>query len=348
METTSSSNIIKKIQDFATDQDNNQKINVTISVALELYRVLVSSLLILFVPQDCDGHLCTLTENMEPDSQIYTTGLFFNFTTMFVFLIMYGLEVKRENRLITYLDVNKSNAADNESVGKVLQKLPSVKRDSIITLDIYYQKAAYVAMCSFVINSIISGIVVYQYSLGNQTTTTIITNILFMISKLSDVYITVNTEKNVFYSAYLKGKIQYNDVDPDKIKLLELVTLNDIESATHTIEEPVFQEQNTPVAEELAVQEEPVLQEQNTPVVEEHAVQEEPVFQEQNTPVAEEPAVQEEPVLQEQNTPVAEEHAVQEDPALLVTPSPATQVAEDPVSQVIEELVTQVTEESET
>ena len=37
-----------------------------------------------------------------------------------------------------------------------------------------------------------------------------------MIQKMADVYVTVNTERNVFYSAYLKGKIQYNDVDKDK------------------------------------------------------------------------------------------------------------------------------------
>ena len=38
-----------------------------------------------------------------------------------------------------------------------------------------------------------------------------------MVTKLADVYANVNTEKNVFYSAYMKGKIQYNDVDPNKI-----------------------------------------------------------------------------------------------------------------------------------
>ena len=38
-----------------------------------------------------------------------------------------------------------------------------------------------------------------------------------MVTKLADVYANVNTEKNVFYSAYMKGKIQYNDVDPNKL-----------------------------------------------------------------------------------------------------------------------------------
>ena len=65
-------------------------------------------------------------------------------------------------------------------------------------------------------NTILSGFVVFDYYLDNQTTSTYITNILFMVTKLGDIYATANTEKNVFYSAYLKGKIQYNDVDPDK------------------------------------------------------------------------------------------------------------------------------------
>ena len=38
--------------------------------------------------------------------------------------------------------------------------------------------------------------------------------------KVADVFSTVNTKKNVFYSAYLKNKVQFNDVDPDKIQLL--------------------------------------------------------------------------------------------------------------------------------
>ena len=38
-----------------------------------------------------------------------------------------------------------------------------------------------------------------------------------MGSKVYDVYNTVNTKPNVFYSAYLKNKVQFNDVDPDKV-----------------------------------------------------------------------------------------------------------------------------------
>jgi len=198
------------------DQNFMQKVSVLPTFMLELYRVMISSFLILFVPQKCSDHVCSYSENMTGDSELYSAGLIFNFITMFSFFIMYIFEIKRENRLITYLEVNKSVASDNDSVQKLIERLPEEKRNSIWTLDKCYQRAGYISIGCFVTNSVLSGVVIYQYYLDNQTTTTFITNIIVMISKLGDVYTTVNTEKNIFYSAYLKGKVQFNDVDPDK------------------------------------------------------------------------------------------------------------------------------------
>ena len=212
--------LIDQIKEKLEDQDFNQKVAVAITVVLEMYRVLVSSFLVLFVPQKCDDHVCTLSENMVLENHLYSAGLVFNFITMASFLAMYTLEVKRENRLITYLEVNKSVASDNSSVAKVLDGLSADKRDSIWALDKYYQYAGLASIGLFSINTILSGFVVYTYYLDSQTTSTYITNILFMLTKMADVYSTVNTEKNIFYSAYMKGKVQYNDVDPDKVLLL--------------------------------------------------------------------------------------------------------------------------------
>jgi hypothetical protein len=181
---------------------------------------MISSFLILFVPQKCGDHVCSLRENMVLENHLYSAGLVFNFITMASFLLMYTLEIKRENRLITYLEVNKFVAADNNSVGLALDKLNVNKRNTIWLLDKYYMYSGRVSIVMFIINTILSGFVVYNYYLDNQTTTTYITNILFMVSKLADVYSNVNTDKNIFYSAYMKEKIQYNDVDPDKQLLL--------------------------------------------------------------------------------------------------------------------------------
>lgn len=212
---------VDKINNKLNDQDFNQKVTVSITVILELYRVLVSSFLVLFVPQKCGDHVCSLSENMVFENHLYNAGLVFNFITMAAFLAMYTFELKRENRLITYLEVNKSVASDNNSVGLALEKLPVDKRNSIWQLDKYYIYSGWSSIVMFIINTILSGFVVYEYYLDSQTTSTYITNILFMVTKLVDVHSNVNTEKNVFYSAYMKGKIQYNDVDPNKMILLE-------------------------------------------------------------------------------------------------------------------------------
>jgi hypothetical protein len=168
---------------------------------------------------------------MTLGNELYSAGLFFNFITMLSFLIMYFFEIKRENRLITYLEVNKNVPCDNDSVQKLLESLPEAKRNNIWTLDLCYQRAGYISIGCFVANSVLSGFVVYNYYLDTQTTTTFVTNIVVMISKLGDVYTTVNTEKNIFYSAYLKGKLQFNDVDPDK----NLIT-NSVEPTAPSLE----------------------------------------------------------------------------------------------------------------
>ena len=208
--------LYEKTKNKFNDQDFMQKVAVLPAFLLELYRIMISSFLILFVPQQCDDHVCSYDENMTLGNQLYSAGLFFNFITMLSFLIMYFFEIKRENRLITYLEVNKNVPSDNDTVQKMLESLPEDKRNSIWTLDKYYCRAGYISIGCFITNSVLSGFVVYNYYLYTQTTTTFVTNIVVMITKLSDVYVTVNTEKNIFYSAYLKGKVQFNDVDPDK------------------------------------------------------------------------------------------------------------------------------------
>lgn len=85
--------------------------------------------------------------------------------------------------------------------------------------DGYYQKTGYASTIAFTLNAILSFIVVYDNYLDSKTITVFLTNILLMGLKVADVFSTVNSKKNVFYSAYLKNKVQYNDVDPDKIMM---------------------------------------------------------------------------------------------------------------------------------
>lgn len=201
----------------SNDQDFNQKINVALTLVLEFYRVIMGSLLILMVPQKCDDHVCSATENIERTGGLDYAGLALNFATLASMCGLYYIEVKRENKMITYLEVNPEKARDNESVGEALEQLSDEKKKAILMLDKSYCNAGYGSIGLFSVNAVISFLCIMQNYLDSKTLTVLLTNILFMSSKLADVITTVKTEENIFYSAYLKRKVQFNDVDPDKL-----------------------------------------------------------------------------------------------------------------------------------
>jgi hypothetical protein len=218
-----------------SDQDTQQRINVFFAFILELYRILMASFLIMFVPQKCGDEICGLTENLYNPEPLYKTTGVFNGLTFLAFLILYSIEVKRENKMIAYLHVNDENANDNDAVGEALEHLPLTKKNQILHLDQYYQKSSYFAFGFFSINTILSAFVVFNHYLDNKTFTVFLTNILFMILKLKETYAIANTEKNIFYSAYLTNKVQFNDVDPDK----RVDSTDDVENKLDELEKTI-------------------------------------------------------------------------------------------------------------
>ena len=218
----------------SNDQDFKQKINVFLTLLLELYRVVMGSLLILMVPQKCGDHVCSINENLNRTGIIDYFGLTTNFLTLGSMCLLYFIEVRRENKMITYLEVNTSKPRDNESVGKELENLPNEKRNTILNYDKYYCNSGYFSIVIFIINAVFSFVCIMQNYLDSKTLTVLLTNLLFMGSKLSDVITTVKTKVNIFYSAYLKRKVQFNDVDPDK--LIDQIKVN--EESENMIENP--------------------------------------------------------------------------------------------------------------
>ena len=206
------------VEKTVNNQDFKQRFYMITVVSLELYRMLVSTLLILFVPQNCYDHLCSINENLIWEYPLYDIGLTFNFITLFAFVILYGIEIIRENRMISYLEVNPENPLDNKSLITIFEKLSKKYQEKIYSIDSIYQKTSYICIFIFIINTILSGIVIYDYNYDNQTTTTFITNVLFMTNKIYYRYYIANTDKSIFYSAYMQNFVQYNDIDP-KIKI---------------------------------------------------------------------------------------------------------------------------------
>ena len=180
--------IMEVIKEKQNSQDFNQKLNVAITLILEIYRVLMGAFLVVFVPQICEDTICSASENVNRDDKLTKAAFSFNIITAFSFLALYFIEVKRENKLINYMEVNKFTASDNDSVQKALEKLSVVKKQKIWDYDGYYQKCGYASTVSFTINAILSFIVVCQHYLDSKTMTVFFTNILLMGLKVADVF----------------------------------------------------------------------------------------------------------------------------------------------------------------
>jgi hypothetical protein len=207
--------ISKLIDKKLNDQDFVQSYYVSLNIILELYRVFTSSLLIIFVPQLCSNQTCSIQERLvwSEIDELYNVTLIFNFISLIIFFCTYIIEIKREIRLIKYLDVNANMPNDDKDVEQALKILPIEKINKILNLDKYYRYSFYISVVIYLINIILSALVINEYYLNSQSITTFITYVLFMCTKLSNIYIVTNTEKNIFYSAYLKSNVQFNDVD---------------------------------------------------------------------------------------------------------------------------------------
>jgi len=217
----------KYIVNSLSYQDNIQKMIVSCDVCIQFYRILMGSLLLSFVPQKCGNHICEITENLYT-SDGYMIVYILNYMTFLSFSLFYLVEIKRENRLITYLDVNTIKPNDANSVEIALRQLPDNKRDNIIFINKIYQQAGWSLIGIYLFNTVLSAIVIYSNYLDNKTITAFFTNVLFMSMKIKDVYAITTSENNIFYSAYMTNRLQFNDIDPDKIADGS-IGINDIE-----------------------------------------------------------------------------------------------------------------------
>ena len=201
--------------------DNQQRISIALGFGLEVYRALMAAFLIAFVPQSCGsdgsaGKSCGVTDNLFTGSDSgYLAASSLNVITFAVFMYLYYVEISRENKMISYLEMNRELPKDNESVGEALVAIGDDKVAELHLLDAKYRHAGYGAMAFFGVNTVVSAIPILGNALDAKTYTVLITNVLFIVSKLMEVREIVNTPENVFYSAYLTERQQFNDADPD-------------------------------------------------------------------------------------------------------------------------------------
>lgn len=202
-------------------QDTRQRVQTTLLLMLEFYKVMMGTFLFTFVPQSCvsetsfdENKLCTVSEIINRTDLF---SLFTHIINLFTFtqvLLFYYTEYKRENWCIKYLDI--CDELKNTNLDDEIEKYPTLKRN-INTLNRTYMKLSINAIVWCTINTIISIISISRFYSGSTTLTSLLGFVVLVAMKMYSSYTNSShsiTDERV-YSAYLTENKTFNTVDED-------------------------------------------------------------------------------------------------------------------------------------
>ena len=196
--------------------DTKERIKVLFLFVFQSYKILMGCMLVLFVPQLCDEEVCTLTEKIENRDDKHIITLFFNGLSVLLFVILYVIELKRENWCVKYLDINH-DFSDNH-LSNVIKDRP----DLLEPLNKYNNNyLMYSIGLTFVysINLVLSSIVVYDHYAGLPSITSYLSFIGLIVLKLYyalSISYSSKTEQKAL-SSFMTEFSSYNVIDSDHV-----------------------------------------------------------------------------------------------------------------------------------
>ena len=168
------------------DVDFVQRIKVCGLFFLQSYKIITGTMLSLFIPQNCDGQICSFQQNLENKERYHQISLGWNTMTMISFVALYIYELKRENWSIKYLDID--NDKPDNALKKVIVKHEKLDKH-MDSLNLIYYNIVKVALFMNFINI---GIVVKILNNNYHSQSTISCFISFTLLILMKLYNSFN------------------------------------------------------------------------------------------------------------------------------------------------------------
>ena len=230
------------IKSWLSNQDTQQSITVITSFAADAFKILMASMLSVFIPQGCpqtgdntdlfiehfpgkpvpdyingtytEKTVCTFKDNFTDLIDYNSFVLAFNFITLCYFIYLYWIELRRERWMISHFDYDKEKPDENILTLKtdypdIMEKLQKHNHKYMLTYK--YLHILYIA--NFLFSAIL---VLYFYYLDFRTITALITNTALCTNK-------IRVGRNVAYSSYHNEhafsfyntkNISFNVIDP--------------------------------------------------------------------------------------------------------------------------------------
>ena len=199
------------------DIDTKERMKTLFIFLLQSYKVLMGSMLVIFVPQMCNNEVCSLTDNFFKEGALHRTSLGVNFISTITFTTCYIIELKRENWCIEHLDID-DNFGDN-NLPLILKEKPKLEK-ALHSINDHYYYSSQVTAVIYMINLILSTISIYIRSAGSATVTSYMSFVILILMKLYNaIFISNNSKKNnMALSAYMSELQSYNVLDKDYIE----------------------------------------------------------------------------------------------------------------------------------
>ena len=209
------SNIYMKI-----NIDTKARLQIIFLFLLQSYKVAMGSLLLLFVPRSCaDNKLCTFRDNLDNRDYMNLPALCCNFITVLAFLIIYIVELKRENWFVNNFDSNHNTADNNLAIVLTTPNYLHLKKPLHYYNQLYY-RVTVVTFFIYLINFILSNIILFKDDIfWKNGLTAYFSYILLILMKLYNCYyISLHSLENErALSGYMTEFTSFNVIDSDMI-----------------------------------------------------------------------------------------------------------------------------------
>jgi len=210
------------------DQDIVQRIKVMGIFALQFYKVLMGTMLSLFIPQACyepigDGseerqhlQICTLTQNYENSDIYHQTTLSWNVLSFACFVFCYVLELRRENWAIKFLDID--NDKPDNSLKHIIVLEPKLDKQMDKLNKMYFYGLSVTAGIYFINVCLMINILKNDYH-SMSTISCFISFVMLVQMKLYNSLSVArqSVKSDKMTSAFMSEFVSYNVLDADYI-----------------------------------------------------------------------------------------------------------------------------------
>ena len=221
------------------DVDCKERIKIALTFLLQSYKVLMGSMVLLFVPRGCDDHVCSVTDNLYNRDDLNLSGLVFNFITVCSFVAVYVAELRRENWCVHNLDIDH-NVSDN-NLAIILKEKPELHNE-LHYHNKLYKNTTLGCLTIFIINFVISNYILYNdevfWTIGLAPYASYM--ILVLMKIYNCYYIASHSIANdKALSAYMTEFSSFNVIDPDMLTIEEKKEENEIIEEKNEVLEPL-------------------------------------------------------------------------------------------------------------